>query len=243
MKVFILFSVCFSAVFAGLSGENVTVSFPTQLLSAVLAGDEKAVMNLINDGANVNDVDYFGATPLHSAAQKGNMRVAQLLIENGANINAVDFAGHTPLHISSLTGHDDMVKFLIEKGAKVNYKAKDGSTPLLLAVDKSYADAAKVLIESGADVTIRNNVGHNIVDIIINNIRRNFFGILRGAWAFISIQPFRKFFEIIFDSAWINHLKLMSKFELLRWGENIVATTLLVVLAEMMGILFAGLIF
>jgi hypothetical protein len=55
---------------------------------------------LIEHGANVNDVSYPGETPLHRACGTGNttnLDFIELLLENGADPNAQDALGLTPL--------------------------------------------------------------------------------------------------------------------------------------------------
>lgn len=54
------------------------------------------VVQLVDGGADVNEVEAAGNTPLHSAAFEGWLEGAQLLLQLGAKINASNNAGDTP---------------------------------------------------------------------------------------------------------------------------------------------------
>ena len=53
---------------------------------------------LIQNGADVNAVDWNKWTALHFAAWEGHVDVAKVLIQNGADVNAVDENKFTALH-------------------------------------------------------------------------------------------------------------------------------------------------
>jgi hypothetical protein len=53
-------------------------------------------VELVDGGANVNEVEAAGNTPLHSAAFEGWLAGAQLLLQLGAKVNASNNAGDTP---------------------------------------------------------------------------------------------------------------------------------------------------
>ena len=87
------------------------------------------VIQLIQEGADVNAIDEFGWTPIMLAAM-GNpdYYVLRFLIEEGANVNAVDINGWTPLMLANWynSGDDNKEKLLINNGADVNMTDKKG---------------------------------------------------------------------------------------------------------------------
>ncbi len=84
---------------------------------------------LINNKANINQIDFAGQTVLHRAA----------LTPKGETL--------------------ELMKYLILKGADVNAKDSNGNTPLFIAYAVNNNDAVDLLIASGADVSIKNNFG------------------------------------------------------------------------------------
>ncbi len=56
---------------------------------------------LINNGADVNAMDFTLATPLHYAALNNSMKTVQVLYDNGANVNARDQKGQSPADLAT----------------------------------------------------------------------------------------------------------------------------------------------
>ena len=71
---------------------------------------------LIDNGADVNDVDIGDGMPLHFAARNNAPEVAKLLIDNGADVNAKlsDYDDDTPLHIAARNNAPEVAKVLSE---------------------------------------------------------------------------------------------------------------------------------
>ena len=65
----------------------------------------KAVMWLINNGADVNTVNEFNETPLHNAARLAYHDMCKLLLENGAKTNVKCHIGTTALSSAYLSGN------------------------------------------------------------------------------------------------------------------------------------------
>jgi ankyrin repeat protein len=140
------------------------------LMVAVEEGNIHELKELIDKGANVNQVDEEeGVTPLIQACMFGRVDAVGALIHAGANIETPDSAnGATPLMwaairdpgkearekgipIPSLKAKNEIVRLLLKAGA--NAKAKDswGGTPLLWAADEGNLEIAKMLLKAGAD--------------------------------------------------------------------------------------------
>lgn len=87
----------------------------------------ETVMNwLVEQGADVNFANSYGATPLHHHAgmRTGNVKY---LLELGANINAKDKMGDTPLSKAVGAFRFENVKTLVEAGADINVIVRDTS--------------------------------------------------------------------------------------------------------------------
>ena len=114
------------------------------LISAVSKNDVKAVSNLLQRGADVNErvklsstfdamkkfgdgtlgkkFEGKGNTPLHLAVIKNNPDIVKMLLENDADINAQNPAGNTPLQLAK---NPNIYNLLLEKGASAS-SAKGG---------------------------------------------------------------------------------------------------------------------
>lgn len=109
------------------------------LYAAIDVENEKAILPLIQAGANVNSVVIHSPelskhpeTPLMAAIRKSNKPIAQLLIQKGANVNAVvnykfqegkhmDKKSLDPLTVASReSGSKELVRLLIDNGAVVS---------------------------------------------------------------------------------------------------------------------------
>jgi ankyrin repeat protein len=86
------------------------------------------IIQLIYDGADVNEVDSAGNAPVFYALN--NLPILFALIENGANVNATNAKGDSLLLATILEYNCNtlVVKYLLKKNADVNFVAKDGYT-------------------------------------------------------------------------------------------------------------------
>ena len=61
-------------------------------------GDRDIVLLLLHSGADVNRMNYNGATAMFYAAAGGNPEVMKALVKSGANLNVKDKLGQSSLH-------------------------------------------------------------------------------------------------------------------------------------------------
>ena len=122
------------------------------MLFAVRSNNIDELMNLIEQGANINwqDSRMEGVTALHEASRKGNIEIVRYLLERGSDIHSKSYDGFSPLHIAAYCGENEIVCALIAAGADVNAKAKDDITPLHTAVSMGHTEIVKLLGENGA---------------------------------------------------------------------------------------------
>lgn len=129
----------------------------TELHLAAGSGDLKAVLSLIQGGADIEAKGLDGATPLHLAVIFDRAEVAVALVRGGANVHAPHpLAAHegTSLHHAAANNRLEMVRTLVKGcGAQVDFRDQSGSTALHKALIKNNFAVVKVLVkELGADV-------------------------------------------------------------------------------------------
>ncbi len=95
------------------------------LTTAIIAGDENEVKNLLERKANVNAVEEDGNTPLIFAADYQRLNIIKMLLEYKADVNHIncreDMRTETALS-AAIHGGDDtnIVKLLLEHEADIN---------------------------------------------------------------------------------------------------------------------------
>lgn len=126
------------------------------------------VDKLIDEGANVNAIDYHDGSVLMTASRYGRLQIVGRLIARGANVNFQHRDGATALMWASQVGSLSVVEKLIAEGADVNAKDKYGKTALWWTLKEAYRpydvhnlSVILKLIEKGADI-------RDLVDEMIN---------------------------------------------------------------------------
>lgn len=123
----------------------------TALVSAILNGEEKLALELIERGANVSLTKEQPA--LCCAARYGMLEIVKKLLEKGADPNTSWYLpGFTALHEAAYMGQTEVIKLLLESGADkrirtrdINVEAELDATPYDLAVMNGHTKAAELL--------------------------------------------------------------------------------------------------
>jgi uncharacterized protein len=140
-----------AVVFLG-SVAAVLAQTPKDLATAVQAGASKQALEMIRNGADVNQAQGEGSTPLIWAVNRQDYDVAKALLKKKANPNAVNEFGATPLTEAARLNDDTLVIMLLDAGAKVDSANPDDETALMQAVKNGNLKMAAKLVDSGADV-------------------------------------------------------------------------------------------
>ncbi|MBV9304438.1 MAG: ankyrin repeat domain-containing protein [Acidobacteriaceae bacterium] len=82
----------------------------TPLMHAIHKDQPRAVIALLNSGANVNLAGGRGGTPLTMAAGYGYTDIVRILLDHGANAHAVSSSGENALD-AALSGSTDIDRF------------------------------------------------------------------------------------------------------------------------------------
>ncbi len=132
-----------------------TAAAQSPLADRIAAGDRKAALALIADGADVNQTQADGSTPLHWAVYRVDRELVAALLKKRARANVVNRYGSSPLTEAARLGDADLIGMLLDADADPNAANEDGQTALMLAARNGSVALAKQLLEHGADVNRR----------------------------------------------------------------------------------------
>ena len=91
----------------------------TELIEAIKSGNNEAVRELVEAGADVRQQDKQGWTPLNWAAGKGHLELVEFLLQHGADPFVVGRDLRTPQMIALAAGHAEVVKRLRQAEAEI----------------------------------------------------------------------------------------------------------------------------
>ena len=163
----------------------------SSLVPAVVAGDERRVIQLLEGGAaNPDEIYEEGATILHFAASRGMVGVARSLLDANADVGARDWGGAKALHRASSTGNEQLVRHIIESisplsqvDIEVNDGTSNGTTALHLAAEAGFTEVVALLLRSRASVSKTNQAGTSPLHLASRNGRLAVVEMLLGAGA------------------------------------------------------------
>jgi len=125
----------------------------TSLLHAAIRLNAQAAKKLLEQGADVNAVDYAGMSSLLIAAGRGDPDLARVLLKGGAKLDLrTKIDEFTALLLAARYGQTELVAMLLDAKDDINVVSKTGRTPLFVAADADHFDTVKLLIERGAKV-------------------------------------------------------------------------------------------
>ncbi len=122
------------------------------LHGAIGINDIEAIENLLDNGANINQMTNQGMTPLLRAMTMGDRPMAQVLLERGSNPDQVLPNGMTPLIMAISHKSTDMVECLLQQKANPSQTLLNGMSPLIMAVSHDDRSLVQSLLNHGADV-------------------------------------------------------------------------------------------
>ncbi|VUC31161.1 unnamed protein product [Clonostachys rosea] len=126
------------------------------LRSAVNSGYGQRLLQLLENGADIDALDEVGGFPaITHAAWMGRDHLVEILLDNGAKVDNTDRNGYTSLHIAAENGYWQLVEMLVTKGGASVDEKVFGLTALLLAAKIWERRIVRFLLESGADAGAR----------------------------------------------------------------------------------------
>lgn len=152
----------------------------TLLHKAISAKKEKIALFLIQNGADVNAIDWDGFSPLVYAVKSRFKEGVNLLIKHGASIDIKYDYGMSILDFAILdcpVNDVEMLELLIEHGANFKERNIYGNRALFFAVGESNEPAVKVLLEHGVNLSMEIEsfnwaicqANKSMVELFINN--------------------------------------------------------------------------
>jgi hypothetical protein len=100
----------------------------TALMSAAALGRDAILGDLINRGADVDQLDDSGATALHHAALAGNLHAIDALVDAGADVEMVSGKGFTPYDLALTSDQPEAAQRLAEYSARTSTSPGSGET-------------------------------------------------------------------------------------------------------------------
>lgn len=129
---------------------------------AAWGGHATVVNHLIDQGANLDEVDIVGNTALLYAVYGGHRRVVMDLIARGRSLNERNSKNHTALLQAACGGHLHLMRWLLQQGFTLDEADHDGNTALLFAAWGGHLELIHFLLENGSNLDEQNHNGHSI---------------------------------------------------------------------------------
>ena len=118
----------------------------TALMAAAAEGSVDVLAQLLENGAQMSEIDDLGMCALSFSAAHGHTDAAKALCARGANVNATDKRGRTPLMHAVLGGHLDTSVQLALIGADISQQDDGCCSALDHAIDMSNRAIALALL-------------------------------------------------------------------------------------------------
>ncbi|XP_005003233.1 ankyrin repeat domain-containing protein 42 isoform X1 [Cavia porcellus] len=117
---------------------------------AVRAGEIQQLSEIVERGANINEVDVLHKfTPLHWAAHSGSL---EALIINGADLTTQDDRGCTPLHLAASHGHSFTLQTMLRSGVDPSVNDKREWKPVHYAAFHGRLGCLQLLVKWGCGI-------------------------------------------------------------------------------------------
>lgn len=130
------------------------------LIAAAARGQRQMVLNLLANGAGVDEINDVGTTALHVAAAGDQLDIARILLERNSALDLVSSIHATPLHAACRAGHTDIALALIDQGANPNIVDDQHRLPLHEASIKGLTEVVDaILIRDSTNINAQDSNG------------------------------------------------------------------------------------
>jgi hypothetical protein len=125
-----------------------------RIVKAMSRSNPDQLIDLINNGMDINTPIVGDGTPLIIAVRSNNRPMVEALIEYGADVNQSALGDGNPLIVAAQNNRLDLAQILVQQGADVNAIVSSDETPLIQASWNGHKDMVEFLVASGADVNL-----------------------------------------------------------------------------------------
>ncbi|HEX9997755.1 MAG TPA: ankyrin repeat domain-containing protein [Abditibacterium sp.] len=115
-------------------------------------------LELLENGADVAERNFYNDRPLNSAAARGNEILTRQIVNQGAGVRARDDGNHSVLQNAAYGGNHWLIETCLKAGEPVDVQDDWGYTPLMWAAKAGNLETLRLLVERGAKV---NHVARN----------------------------------------------------------------------------------
>lgn len=150
--------------------EQVDAEGRTPLHVAVIDGNHRAAVLLLQRGAEPDSRDPDRKTPLHYAVELGRASIVSVLVEHGASLFSEDQTGATPIE-TILDGPTELYEAAFTP-ATARRTDDHGRTPLHYASVAGRVSVVEHLLAVGASLTARDSSGATPLDAGLTNTER-----------------------------------------------------------------------
>lgn len=122
----------------------------TPLMLAAARGHLEMMKEILDAGADVNEVDQVGDTAVNYVVATNQLAAARLLVSRGAKVYSQRQDGISALMQAIQISSFDMIQTLSQEIEAVNQPADDGWTPIYFAIRRGDPKTLSWLFERGA---------------------------------------------------------------------------------------------
>ncbi len=169
------------------------------LHNAVKEKNISKIKQLLEEGADVNNLTRRGKSPLHLISlESGDIEqiisTAKLLIKYGADVNQINYFSYnmfkTALNNAVKLDNYPLVQLLLKHKAEPNIQGGYyDETPLHFAIQNKNSHIARLLIESGMDIKLLHNTDGSA---LVSAIQRDMYDIVALIINKISIKDYNR---------------------------------------------------
>jgi ankyrin repeat protein len=123
----------------------------TPLMHAVVAGDISQVKALVENGADLESVDYWERTAFLLAIHAGSCEIAGYFLAKGARRDAKGRCGRPAMAYPASRNDARTLQWLLDRAFDPDEADQFGHPPLKEAVEAGSIDCVRLLLDAGAD--------------------------------------------------------------------------------------------
>ncbi len=160
----------------------------TELIAALEGNQLNRVIQLLDQGININAVSENQETALILATMNDDIDTVTWLLKHGASVNLTDAADRSALYYAAVQGNLSIAEQLLANGAQLQSSSRLNKTPLMAAVHNNHLELARLLIDAGSDVNQQDHSGWSALFYAVWNENETMTRLLTNAGATIGIK-------------------------------------------------------